>query len=58
MLFLKNVVGVLCCNLIDIVYYVFFGLYCGWKIVLYVMMLVVFGGLFVVFGFVWFDYCW
>ncbi|WP_323119271.1 multidrug ABC transporter ATPase [Burkholderia alba] len=55
MLFLKNAAGALRRNLSDTAHHVFSGPHRGWKIALYVAMLVVPGGSLAALGFAWFD---
>ncbi|ALV57246.1 multidrug ABC transporter ATPase [Burkholderia cenocepacia] len=56
MLFLKNAAGALRRNLTDTAHHVFSGPHRGWKIALYVTMLVVPGGSLAALGFAWFDH--
>lgn len=56
MLFLKNAAGALRRNLTDTAHQVFSGPHRGWKIALYVTMLVVPGGSLAALGFAWFDH--
>jgi len=56
MLFLKNAAGALRRNLTDTAHHVFSGPHRGWKIALYVAMLVVPGGSLAALGVAWFDH--
>lgn len=56
MLFLKNAAGALRRNLSDTAHHAFAGPHRGWKIALYVAMLVVPGGSLAALGFAWFDH--
>ncbi|AOK03414.1 multidrug ABC transporter ATPase [Burkholderia latens] len=56
MLFLKNAAGALRRNLTDTAHHVFSGPHRGWKIALYVTMLVVPGGSLAALGFAWLDH--
>jgi hypothetical protein len=56
MLFLKNAAGALRRNLTDTAHHVFSGPHRGWKIALYVTMLIVPGGSLAALGFAWFDH--
>ncbi|KVN23459.1 multidrug ABC transporter ATPase [Burkholderia pyrrocinia] len=56
MLFLKNAAGALRRNLTDTAHHVFSGPHRGWKIALYVAMLVLPGGSLAALGFAWFDH--
>jgi hypothetical protein len=56
MLFLKNAAGALRRNLTDTAHHAFAGPHRGWKIALYVTMLVVPGGSLAALGFAWFDH--
>jgi len=56
MLFLKNAAGALRRNLTDTAHHVFSGPHRGWKLALYVTMLVVPGGSLAALGFAWFDH--
>ncbi|KVG67415.1 multidrug ABC transporter ATPase [Burkholderia pseudomultivorans] len=56
MLFLKNAAGALRRNLTDTAHHVFSGPHRGWKIALYVTMLVVPGGSLAALGIAWFDH--
>lgn len=55
MLFLKNAAGALRRTVTDTTHHVFSGPHRGWKIALYVAMLVLPGGSLAVLGFAWFD---
>ncbi|MGU7769595.1 multidrug ABC transporter ATPase [Burkholderia sp. MR1-5-21] len=55
MLFLKNAAGAVRRTLTDTAHHVFSGPHRGWKIALYVTMLVVPGGSFAALGIAWFD---
>ncbi|PRF36274.1 multidrug ABC transporter ATPase [Burkholderia multivorans] len=56
MLFLKNAAGALRRTLTDTAHHVFSGPHRGWKIALYVAMLVLPGGSLAALGFAWFDH--
>nr|WP_176727303.1 multidrug ABC transporter ATPase [Burkholderia ubonensis] len=56
MLFLKNAAGALRRNLTDTAHHVFSGPHRGWKLALYVAMLVLPGGSLAALGFAWFDH--
>ncbi|GBH25197.1 multidrug ABC transporter ATPase [Burkholderia vietnamiensis] len=56
MLFLKNAAGALRRNLTDTAHHAFAGPHRGWKIALYVTMLVVPGGSLAALGFAWFAH--
>ena len=56
MLSLKNAAGALRRNLTDTTHHLFSGPHRGWKIALYVTMLVVPGGSLAALGFAWFDH--
>ncbi|WP_175686177.1 multidrug ABC transporter ATPase [Burkholderia anthina] len=56
MLSLKNAAGALRRNLTDTTHHLFSGPHRGWKIALYVTMLVVPGGSLAALGLAWFDH--
>ncbi|KVR02241.1 multidrug ABC transporter ATPase [Burkholderia ubonensis] len=56
MLFLKNAAGALRRNLTDTAHHVFSRPHRGWKLALYVAMLVLPGGSLAALGFAWFDH--